>query len=300
MKIISENVVIYCATGREYFLNETHLSAESIKQIDTDIKVTLFVDNGNIDRVKKELFDSIHLIKNPEFGYGDKIYAMKNSPYLKTLFLDCDTFITAQFDEIFSMLNDYDVGVIEIPFKNSYYPEFNSGVIAFKKNEKTKYLLEKWDEKFDRKVGDQGSLQHLLHLVSYFVLPIEYNFRLPFVSFARDTIKIIHSHELLKLRVEDRERIIKYINRSKTERIWFPNKGIVVLHSYKNLLTRFLNYIEKFIYRKMKIDPESLKILEKIRKKMIRYELKWLLGWTLPYYYREKMRCNSSNINKYL
>ena len=101
MSTISENGVIYCATGSEHFLKEVYLSVESLKRLGTDIKVSIFVDKGNLERVKKDLFDSIHLIENPEFGFGDKIYSMINSPYLKTLYLDCDTFIADQFNEIF-------------------------------------------------------------------------------------------------------------------------------------------------------------------------------------------------------
>ena len=225
---------------------------------------------------------------------------MKNSPYLKTLYLDCDTFIAAQFNEIFSMLNDYDVGVINVPFKNSNYPHFNAGIVAFKKTDKTKYFLEKWDENWNRKGLDQGVFQPLLNLVSYFVLPPEYNFRLPFVSFAMDTIKIIHSHKLVKLRLEDRTRIINYLNKFKTERIWFPNRGIVVLHSYKNLITLSLNYIERFTCNRMIFNLKGYKKFEKIRKKMIRYEFRWFLDWILPYYYREKMEQARKMIIKYI
>ena len=300
MKIISENGVIYCATGSEHFLKEVYLSVESLKHLDTDIKVSIFVDNGNLERVKKDLFDSIHLIKNPEFGFGDKIYSMKNSPYLKTLYLDCDTFIAAQFTEIFSMLNDYDVGVINVPFKNSNYPDLNAGIIAFKKTDNTKYFLEKWDEKWNRDDIDQGIFQHLLNLVSYFVLPPEYNFRLPFVSFAMDTIKIIHSHELVKLRKEDRTRIINNINKFKTERIWFPKRGIVVLNSYQNFITISLNYIERILRSKMLFNTKKFKNFEKIRKKMIRYEFRWFLDWILPYYYREQMRHLRNKLIRYI
>jgi hypothetical protein len=297
--MISENGVIYCVTGSEHFLKEAYLSIKSLKRVDKDIKISIFIDNGNLDRLKKEYFDSVHLIKNPEFGFGDKIYSMRNSPYSKTLYLDCDTFITAKFDEIFSMLNDYDVGVINVPFKNSNYPHFNAGIIAFRKSERTTYFLEQWDEKWDRKDIDQGIFQHLLDLVSYFVLPPEYNFRMPFVSYAMRKIKIIHWHELIKLGRKDRTSILNQINKFQTERLWFPHKGIVVIDSHKNLITRSLIFIERFIYDKMKIDPESLKVLEKIRKKLLRYELKWFLDWILPYYYRAKMKNTYRNIMKY-
>lgn len=284
-----ENGIVYCATGKDRFLKEAYESIASLRKYDKNTAISLFVDNSLVDKVKKELFFSIHLIEHPEFGFGDKIYSMVNSPYKKTLYLDCDTILADEVLEIFKMLEVYDLAAINVPYKNSNYPDFNAGITAFKMNNRTKRFFKLWDERYDRiKHGtDQGTFKRLINqnIVIFNTLPPNYNLRMPFASFIIGKVKIFHSHQLNVLDEAKRRKIISHINfDASKERIWFPNRGIVILK--KNLFTRILNRLEYKFYSLFNIEPENFLIFNRIRKKFIRFIFKPLLEWFLPKYYR--------------
>lgn len=303
-KTLQESGIVYCATGKELFLKEAYISINSIKKFNKNIKISIFIDEKNLKILNKDLFDTIHLIKSPEYGFGDKIYSMSHTPYRKTLYLDCDTIVADDLSEIFSLLEKFDIAAINVPFKNNNYPDFNAGIIAFNMNERTRKFIELWDKRYDRlKHGtDQGAFTKMLKLniVSFFALPPEYNFRIPFVSYVQNKIKIFHSHELIKLNEKKRESIINFINLREKERLWFPGKGLVLLDQYKNLLTKFLNFLEEKFYEKVSINPRKLFIIELLRKNLLRFNFKWILDWLLPYYYREKIKRFNQLLNEFI
>jgi len=136
-------------------------------------------------------------------------------------------------------------------------------------------------------------------MVYFFTLPPEYNFRVPFTSYAQNKIKIFHSHELIKLNEKKREQIINLINLTEEERLWFPGKGIVVLNLKKNILTQLLNFLERKIYEKIRIKPKQLYFIESLRKNLLKFNLKWLLDWAVPYYYREVIRKLNQNVKEF-
>ncbi|TKJ17510.1 hypothetical protein CEE44_03165 [Candidatus Woesearchaeota archaeon B3_Woes] len=139
--------VIYIATGEKY-INEVLVSAASLKKHMPDLPVTLFSD---LD-VKSSYFDKILKIKNPVFGFEDKVRYMYKSPYDLTLFLDTDTYICDDVSELFDLLNRFDIAVAHVPTKNKSSiigtPEsfvlIDTGIILFKKSLKIKKLFSEW------------------------------------------------------------------------------------------------------------------------------------------------------------
>ena len=120
------------------------------------------------------------------------------SPYERTLYLDSDTKIVRDFSDAFDLLDRFDVAAVQdhsrkssrwsgIPeYKNIPYafPEFNGGVILFRKSPAVDEFFECWKKYFykyeDQTQGqDQASFRIALWEsdIRLHSLPFEYNVR---------------------------------------------------------------------------------------------------------------------------
>ena len=124
---------------------------------------------------------------------------MSQSPFKRTIFLDSDTFIKNNIDDIFEILNNFDVvGCIDSARKRKYisdkiteyskipygFSEINTGVLGLKFNKKVKNFLKSWQNEFFRYFQqtsgwDQPSFRIALwnSKIKLHVLPPEYNIR---------------------------------------------------------------------------------------------------------------------------
>jgi len=118
------------------------------------------------------------------------------SPFAKTLFLDCDTFVLGSLDRIRIFLNYFD---LVLRFQNQPcrvnptqpvlperilfrdIPHFNGGVLGFRKNQVTEGFFQTWAEQFVRMgIGrDQPPLMEACFLSQARMLPLreEWNHR---------------------------------------------------------------------------------------------------------------------------
>lgn len=288
-KKVLENGVIYIATGKELFLKEAMISAKSVRKYNNGIGISIFVDEKNKFEDIENLFDSIHFVQNPEFGFGDKIYAMINTPYKKTIYLDCDTIVAGNISEIFSMLEEYDLATSNPPFKNkNYKPDsFQAGIVFYRMNEVVKKFLKLWNENYDRinDGNDQPSFRRmLLQLpISLFIFPPNYNFRSPFASYVNGKIKIFHDHNLSRVSERIREVFVNYLNGDSKERYWFPRKGVLEFPRKIGVINKKLSFLDRLIVRR-KFSP-----IKKLINYYILKSFPWLINWIIPKQYRKRM-----------
>lgn len=114
---------------KKSILRDVLNSINSLKKSNPDLNVTVFSD------FNKELFcessvDKIIPIKN-DFGFIPKVFGIKNSPYEKTVFLDCDTYIAQNISDLFDQLESFDF-CVGTEFLDKEI--LNTGVLAFNKN----------------------------------------------------------------------------------------------------------------------------------------------------------------------
>jgi lipopolysaccharide biosynthesis glycosyltransferase len=85
----------------------------------------------------------------------EKIKAIRDSPYEVTLYLDCDTVVLQPIGELFKKVSEYDMLIANSPhLDTSTKPyklvalakpnAYNSGVIVYQKNERTRQLFKDW------------------------------------------------------------------------------------------------------------------------------------------------------------
>lgn len=223
------NGVIYVAIGEQY-LNEAKRSVESLKA-HTGLHTTIFTDDMDS---AKDHFDQV-LPFTGDTNATVKARMLKKSPYKNTLFLDTDTYIMTDISHLFEILYRYDMAIAHAPRRTSanstipsWFPEMNSGVMLFRRNDLTATVLDWWlgnlNAKYDlglRIRMDQPPLREALYSVrdlKLLILPPEYNVRLPSPAFVCRRAKILHGRgELLDCAIER-------INEHKGMRLWLPRE----------------------------------------------------------------------------
>lgn len=186
--------VLFVATGDKYVRSATRC-ARSIKKHSPDLPIHLFTDELNAARLEgsnDHPFSAIAVIPNP--NRRSKVEYMSKTPFERTLFLDSDTDVVTDIREMFDLLDRFDIALAHAPKRNEHknqvfwkvrlpssFPQFNSGVVLYQKNDKVLQLLAKWQEDYINagfKI-DQITLREALWQsdVLLATLPPEYNVR---------------------------------------------------------------------------------------------------------------------------
>lgn len=161
---------IFSATGERY-VTMAHNAASGLRRHSPNLPITLFTDRD----VDSDLFDQVVRLANP--WRRSKIDAMLASPFERTLYLDADVFVLADMTEALGLLERFDIALAHDQERNSAhgaaawrrpfdaaFPQFNSGVIVFRRTPEVTGLLRAWrdavrDSEMER---DQPALRELL------------------------------------------------------------------------------------------------------------------------------------------
>jgi len=195
-EFVSEKGILYIAFG-DAFTKEGIMSYLSLRRHCPDIPVCFMTDN--LDTLGDIEDENLLKITIKPTHIRSKVDYVFNSPFKKTLYLDSDTVIVRNIEDIFESLERFDVALThdyarkrtkysnlipeysKIPYA---FSEVNGGVFAFNCNERTQKFLELWRHyfyKYFRQTNgwDQVSLRISLWEsdVSMFHLPFEYNIR---------------------------------------------------------------------------------------------------------------------------
>ena len=187
--------VLYVAAGDKY-VHAAASSARTVREHCPDLPIHLFAGDESIAayfRASPAPFSSVAAI--PSQHRRVKVEYMSKTPFERTLYLDSDTALNADIRGMFAVLDRFDLALahahhrqprqgarnrLDIP---AAFPEFNAGVILYRKTPEVILLLEEWWQRFQQAADtirhDQVSLRELLWLTDLRVatLPPEYNVR---------------------------------------------------------------------------------------------------------------------------
>ncbi|GGI95671.1 hypothetical protein GCM10008995_02190 [Halobellus salinus] len=220
--------ILYIATGKKY-INEAVTSARSLEEHMPDIPISI-ISNREPD---SDIFDTVFTVDNPSYSFKDNVDYLRKSPYDKTIFLDSDTYVCRDISELFELLEQFDIAAahdtgrrhklykddnIEVRAPDSF-PMYNSGVVIFSDNIEIDNLFDKWEDIYYRHtdkasgIVNQPSFREALYKtdVRIATLPPEYNCRLPYPTYLRGEVKIIHG------RTSNFEAIEQILNEEPTE-----------------------------------------------------------------------------------
>ncbi|MEM1320988.1 MAG: putative nucleotide-diphospho-sugar transferase [Bacteroidota bacterium] len=180
--------IIYITAGAS-FTRLALASAESAKQHSPNIRVHLFSDQPD---VQSPWIDGLSLIENPHVR--SKVDYIHQTPFDYTLFLDADTRIISDIHSLFDVLKRFDLAIAHAQKRNHFptqqkwtedipyaFPQMNSGVLLFRKNEKSIQLLKDWQQAYHNNGfwKDQVTLRELIWKsdLRISILPPEFNIR---------------------------------------------------------------------------------------------------------------------------
>lgn len=215
--------ILYVATGPTY-VAEAAASARTFEQHVPEIPRAILLDDAGLLE-KRHPFDEVGTIASPKYALSDKTDQLKRSPFSRTLFVDTDCFCVAPCGEVFDLLERCDVAVAHAPVRWSQYqpegvpacyPDFNTGVIAFRSSDEFTALVDRWAEQMIRDVqvhgkaaNDQPAFRAAMYDSSLrvAVLPAEYNLRTvwPCLIGGNAEVKILHG------RGESLDRAYRYL-----------------------------------------------------------------------------------------
>jgi hypothetical protein len=205
--------IIYVAQGAGY-LDLAERSAASLKAVAPGLPVALFTDQPE---GRPGLFDIVSAI--PKGGPTPKLACLAESPFERTLYLDCDTLVLAPLDDLFGLLERFELAVAHDVRRTSAlireghvadppyaFPQMNCGVMLYRRSLAMAEFLAEWRRRY-RAAGrarDQVSFRDLLWQsdIRFYVLPPEFNLRRVTMLDAWEPLDarptIVHSHRLLQ------------------------------------------------------------------------------------------------------
>lgn len=247
----STDGVLYVALGEKY-IAEAAESAISVRSVSESLGICLITDSEDAP----DVFDEC--IKLPSFndrleahikdvpalmGYLAKVVGLRLTPYKRTIFLDTDIHAAQPFNELFSLLRRFDLGLAHAPYRGGgqmssadrgmpFCPSLNTGVIAYRSTLKVWDLFERWenliisDAPEDKSYfGDQTVIRKAITEtgVSVSMLPAEYNLRIGVPSQVDGLVRLLHGRPKTGWK-----KHVDCVNASDKPRIYFGSIGIVV------------------------------------------------------------------------
>jgi len=186
----------------------------------------------------------------------DKVANMQFSPYQLTMFLDTDTYMCAEINEVFGLLDYYDICMApevgrpywkDLPADLFELKECNTGVILFRNIPRVKELFSNWQKIYTERQAidyhDQTSMAIALAQtkVRFGLLPSEYNLRADHCQVLFRKVRIIHA------RCRSYAKIAKRLNHPvDVGRNWIPSARKCV-PIYGSGLSRMWLNLKKFI-----------------------------------------------------
>lgn len=247
--------VIYCAT-REKDLEYSRLSINSVRKLYPEIEILLFTNTYDY---KNDEVNEVVFLRDAKTSYSDKILSLIKAERKNILFLDCDTYLLEPIEDLFLLLNRFEIAITHSSINQSLqldmipqsFPEFNTGVILLKKNVQTQRFLKNWYnlyfslESNHKEYHDQPAFRLALYnsKLAFFIFKSEYNCRFTIGSIVSDKIRILHGkNENIHKTANILKRIFNEID-SDSSYIKYVRYSIFTI--IKHRLVKFLNMICK-------------------------------------------------------
>lgn len=197
MNKIAERGYLYIAYG-EAFTKEALFSIESLRKY-TDLPIAVYTDRKDIVETKSEELKITLIGEIVANHLRAKVDYMDQSPFVETIFMDSDTVVVRNCDDMFDLLKRFDVAIVndyarkrkkysdivpeygEIPYA---FSEANSGVVAFNSSTRTQTFLKMWKEYFYKYFKETNGWDQISFRISLWRsnvrihhMPFEYNVR---------------------------------------------------------------------------------------------------------------------------
>lgn len=232
--------IVYVAFGDSY-LDEAENSAESVKQY-SDIPIAVITNC----QPSAAFFDEIITVDSVSGSFATKVEYMAKSPFDKTIYLDTDTIVCGDISDLFSILEAFDIaakhksgfyptGPIEYPHVPESFPEYNTGVIAFRSNSDVDDFFESWVQEYERYVEKGGNDQPAFRKALFdsdlrvSTLKEQYHCRFVYPGCVTRQAKVFHGRPE-QANENTFDEVINKLNKTDMPRVFLPtDSGLRVL-----------------------------------------------------------------------
>lgn len=234
---------IYIITQNPKYSGLLMSSAASLKRAMPELPITVFSQFP----VSSTCFERVIAVEPTEDGFYDKSRLMLRSPYEQTLFIDADTHVLEPVPELFTLLDRFDCAATHEEYVSTdwfsryprpdipaSFPEFNTGILAFRRSERMDRVLREWDklyrEYIAEKPGEATNDQPFFRAAAYHgdiriaTLTREYNCKYRGQGYLNGRVKILHGHVNFELKPSHVGRAADVLNASSGPRVYIAGK----------------------------------------------------------------------------
>jgi hypothetical protein len=225
--------VVHVAYGAR-FVAEATVSARSVRATNPSLSLSLITDTPPAEAV----WDDVQLVPNDGRGGSAMKLQMHRAPWAQSLFLDTDTLVVGDLAPVFTLLERFDLAGVQHSGGHHYalpglpvtFPEFNSGVLAWRRTDAVLSFFSRWNERYDEyrdqqgRTWDQKSLRMALYEsgLRLAALPHAYNLMPYFPSTVEGRAVILHGRER-----ENLERLKHRLASDDRLRAYVPGLGVI-------------------------------------------------------------------------
>ena len=146
---------LYVATVRHEYYIAAKRSAKSLLDFYPEAKITLFTLPEWVEEEDHEIFE--HIRTDGTNHVRTKLWALAHTPYYKTMYVDCDTFIQHEdISTVFDYLGDNDIIFTRNRPYNAKITKLNDteemiyhcGIFVYRKTKNTQSLMLDWYERY--------------------------------------------------------------------------------------------------------------------------------------------------------
>jgi hypothetical protein len=229
---------IYIVTRDARYLNLLSSSVARLKCVMPNLPITVFSDLP-----AEGPFDLVRVPSSQSDGFFDKARLMAESPYEQTVFIDTDIFVLEPFPELFAMLDRFDCALtheeyVNTDWDNQYprpdipvsFPEFNTGLMAYRRSPATCALFKEWGELYraflNQHPGKRINDQPFFRVAAYFgeakiaTLSREYNCKFRGQGYLNGPVKLLHGHVKFQMKRAYMEKVASLMNQSLKPRVY--------------------------------------------------------------------------------
>ena len=197
--------------------------------------------------VSSPLIDRVIPVAPSHDGFYDKTRLMRESPYDRTLFIDADIYAVKPFPEMFDLLDRFDCAAtheeyLDTDWFHHYlrpdipasFPEFNTGILLFKRSPQMDGVLKKWEalyadylrQKPDQPIGDQPFFRAAIYESAARVatLPREYNCKFRGQGYLNGPVKLLHGHIEYQFDAKQLSQATAALNASERPRVYIAGR----------------------------------------------------------------------------
>jgi hypothetical protein len=233
------NGALYIITQDPRYVAMMLISAASLKRAMPDLPITA-ISQFPVD---SPLFEKVMHVEGSRDGFYDKCKLIRESPYERTMFIDADCYVLEPVPELFSLLDQFDAAAtheeyVDTDWHKRYprpdvpvsFPEFNTGVLLFKRSDAMNRVLDQWERLFRKYLQDHpGQMvgdQLFFRVATYYgdariaTLTREYNCKYRGQGYLNGKVKIAHGHVDFKLDPDFMNRAAAVLNATRKPRVY--------------------------------------------------------------------------------